>query len=247
MEENINFSELSQSLDYADSQFRRLVDYFDRLQVENLGLQTYRLADHMVETVADRVVTTRPSEEDEYPFRVPSLVSNWATFDLYKFDSFQTLVLTSKDVFIGDIDFVEEIDYDKQEKQILKTIRQREDSSEFRIYRTFKGLRLIKVSGLIRIDTQRTQARQLLDSLGCDTKYRDYCFFRGAYEARISPKDFRLDKETDICELVSYGDEPSDEKIRFFIKMHDAICVEDQNWIINWSNFLEKEQQQNGR
>ena len=170
----------------------------------------------------------------------------WGRLVLSRFDNgtykFTNLSLHTKNVFIGDIDFTEEI----TEELALSTIKLTENTFNynFRVYKTTKGLRIFNTQ--VRMPYKKNHmpyeknhgvnipnSHELFNSLKCDKNYVRVCEFREEYAARLTPKTNRPN-ENQICTLVKTGAKITDKEILFVVKLHDYFCLNNMTWCNEW-------------
>lgn len=146
--------------------------------------------------------------------------------------SFNNLSIASSEVFIADIDTTETYTVDDIKNHITRV--QEELDLSFRVYQTFKGVRAILVTKLLNLHdyTEKVEAFSLLTRLESDDKYIQFVDEFYEYAARITPKANRT--EDSVCTLLKFGSSITDKKIAVFVRLHDALCLDNEDWCREW-------------
>jgi hypothetical protein len=160
----------------------------------------------------------------------------WCFIRLSKYRDISNLVLLSPMVFIADVD----CDTEFTKEEALDRIREveRYQNKDFRVYETYKGFRVFDVETTLNLGkrVEYIQSLTLLQELGSDPKYIQFCSFRKFYAARVTPKQDRPD-ELQVCDLVKIGATITRPEIMVTIKLHDSMCFDDLSWCDQWRSF----------
>ena len=179
-------------------------------------------------------------DNDQLPYILEDMSEEeWGRIVLSKMDKpeikFTNLSLHSPCVFIGDIDFSENL----SSTQALDNIRRVEQqyNLDFRVYQTTKGFRVINTQEVLSYSSQQDSTVQnLFRELKCDEKYVTVCSHRSEYAARLTPKTNR-EYENTICVLVKSGSPIKHPEIFFVVKLHDYFCLDNYDWCEEWRSY----------
>lgn len=149
--------------------------------------------------------------------------------------------LSAPGLFIADVDVYE--DHDQQpyrwgqfaiqhDKIRAVAMKYAKLGATFRIYRTFKGFRVLRVDDWQNVGS--TATLPMLFEFSADVLYRQICFEQHCYRARLTPKPWRVaagktDEHYASTRFVEQiGDRPINQLLRPLLLFHDGISRTDR-------------------
>ncbi len=163
----------------------------------------------------------------------------WLTVNHYN-----ALVLNTSNLLIADVDFgdprldkyagaddcdqvirnVEEVS--RLDRKIMGFEDWKFADQSFRVYRTHSGCRVVCTSKTFPWSESAWLARRLMQFLRTDPHYVRLCDEQKCYRAKLTPKPWRDDEDSHVCELVAtVGNGHVADELKEQLRLHDELTL----------------------